>query len=268
MKITKYLICAAMTAALVSCEKEIDFDYHEISPLLVIEGAVSENGTKVALTNTTPMDEPMDKTCLTDAYVTVTDLTEGVTIPLVADADGMFRDATPGVVGHEYELRVERAGKVYTSVRKMLPEARIIGVELNWIRMPYDDVATLDVTFRDNNPAFGDYYWVRLYRNGEAYLWSVVDDRLTVDGVIDEVIMMSRRDTDEEDEKTVLYDGDVITVKVTPISKETAIYLTALANDSNGSPMFSGDFCLGYFSAAQSTSQSVTFHPDEITYFE
>ena len=76
--------------------------------------------------------------------------------------------------------------------------------------------------------------------------------------------MTSRKDTDEEGDDEVLFDGDVMTFTVTQISKEMHDYLEALQNDSNGPAMFSGPRVLGYFLASSPVSRSITFHPDLI----
>uniref|UniRef100_UPI0025B67046 hypothetical protein n=1 Tax=uncultured Duncaniella sp. TaxID=2768039 RepID=UPI0025B67046 len=80
--------------------------------------------------------------------------------------------------------------------------------------------------------------------------------------------LTTRRDTDEEDDDTVLFDGDIITCTIAPISREMHNYLEALQNDSNGPAMFSGDKCLGYFMATSPVSESIAFHPDEIPEFK
>lgn len=85
-----------------------------------------------------------------------------------------------------------------------------------------------------------------------------------MDGVSTFITMTTRRDTDEEDDDTVLFDGDVITVTVSPISLGMHDYLEALQNGSNGPAMFRGDKCLGYFMATSPVSDSIVFHPDEI----
>ncbi len=72
MKYLKYISLAMLPLAC-SCEKELDFKYTDIEPILVIEGYQNEEGSSVALTLTTPMDEPMDHTRLTDASVTIED---------------------------------------------------------------------------------------------------------------------------------------------------------------------------------------------------
>lgn len=247
-----------------SCKKEIDIDYHDIEPLTVIEGQLTQNGAEVRITITTPMDEPMDKTLLTDANVVLTNLTTGEEEYLVTDEKGVFKTATPGIVGNEYELKMSRNGKTYSSRCKMPPAIELLGLEFNWIKMPYDHVAVLQVTFTDDTEETGECYWVRLYRNGEAYMWNLVTDIYASDGIINDVFMTSRKDLDEEDDATALRNGDIVSASVSPISRKMYDYLEAVSSDSNGPQLFEGDFCLGYFLASPVVESSVIFHPDEI----
>ncbi len=247
-----------------SCSKDIDFKYHDIEPLTVIEGELTSMGAKVGITLNTPMDELMDRTRLTDATVTLTDLSDGKSVQLMADDDGYFTDATPGITGHRYRLTVSRQGNSYEMETMMYPATEIIDAAFNWISMPYDKVAVFQVQYLDNPADVGDCYWVKLYRNGEIYSWQEQDDRTASDGVNTFFTMTSRKDTDEEDDDEVLFDGDIMTVTVTPISRDMHNYLEALQNDSNGPFLFSGRLVLGYVLASNPTSRSVTFHPDEI----
>lgn len=254
----------ALCILLAACEKTLDFDYHEIEPLTVIEGELTDEGARIAITLTTPMDEPMDRTCLTDASVRITDLTDGVEYILTADAEGFFRDPTPGIPGHRYRLTAERNGDTYSMETLMYAATEIVEAEFNWISMPYDKVAVFQARYLDNPDETGECYWVKLYRNGEIYSWQEQDDRTASDGVNTFFTMTSRKDTEKEDDDEVLFDGDVMTVSVTPISREMHDYLEALQNDSNGPFLFSGPRALGYFLASTPASRSVTFHPDSI----
>lgn len=78
MKIYNQILAAILMTALTGCEKELDFKYHDIDPIVVIEGELTPDGAKVGITMTTPMDEPMDRTHLTDATVRIEDITEGL----------------------------------------------------------------------------------------------------------------------------------------------------------------------------------------------
>ncbi len=261
------IILSALCIILSGCSKDLDFKYHDIEPLTVIEAELSPDGARVAITLTTPMDEPMDRTRLIDATVTLRDLTAATECTLAADAEGYFRHPAPGIAGHDYRLTVERGGKVYESTTRMYPPTEIVSLEFNWISMPYDQVAVLQAQYLDDPATLQECYWIKLYRNGEIYSWQEQDDRGAVDGIATFFTMTSRRDTDEEDDDEVLFDGDVMTFTVTQISKEMHDYLEALQNDSNGPSMFSGERVLGYFLASSPVSQSITFHPAEIPEF-
>ena len=259
MKRILYILSALPIFA--SCEKELDFHYHDVAAELVIQGELTAEGATVALTLTTPMDEPTDLGRLTDADVVVDDLTDGSTAALSPGADGVYAAAVPGIVGHDYRLRVARGGKTYESTCLMRQAVEIKALEFKWIKMPYDRVAILQVSLTDDSST-DDYYWLRLFRNGEAYLWSVIDDRGAVDGVINEILMTSRKDVDEEDDNKVLVDGDVVGVEIVNISHSMLDYLVALQTDSNGHPQFDGDFCLGYFLASPVAEGEIVDHPD------
>lgn len=264
MKFQSIISAICLTPALVSCEKELDFRYNDIEPLTVIEAELTPDGAKVGITLTTPMDEPMDRTRLTDAVVTLTDLSDGTVYCLHTDSDDFFVDRTPGIVGHDYRLTVEKDGCRYEAETRMYPPVEIESLEFNWIKMPYDYVAVFQGRFHDNKDIDGESYWIKLYRNGKIYQWGEMDDRSAVDGISTFFTMTTRKDTDEEEEDTVLFDGDVITCTVSTISRQMHDYLEALQNDSNGPAMFSGDKCLGYFMASSPVSDSIVFHPDEI----
>ncbi|MDE5645012.1 MAG: DUF4249 domain-containing protein, partial [Muribaculaceae bacterium] len=230
----------------------------------VSEAELTRVGANGGKPSTTPMNEPMDRTRLTDATVTLTDLTDGIAYSLHPDEEGFFVDPTPGIAGHDYQLSVERAGCRYEADATMYAPTEIESLEFNWIKMPYDYVAVFQGRFLDNAAIQGECYWIKLYRNGEIYQWGEMDDRSAVDGISTFFTMTTRMDTDEEDDDTVLFDGDVITCTVSPISRAMHDYLEALQNDSNGPAMFSGDKCLGYFLATSPVSASVVFHPDEL----
>lgn len=261
-----YRLLAALTAvgALSSCEKELDFRYRDIAPLPVIEATLTAEGARVGITLTTPMDEPIDLTRLTDARVMLTDLTAGAAETLEAGADGFFTSSEAGVPGHDYRLDVTRGDATFTTGTRMYPAAEIRSLAFSWVRMPYDDVAVLKCVIADDSAVGGEYYWLKVFRNGEIYEWTEIDDRTSAGGEVSVVTMTSRRDTDEEDDDRVLRDGDVVTVEVCRISRDMHDYLDALQNDSNGPALFSGGRCLGYFMAAVPVSESIVFRPDEM----
>lgn len=263
---------AALTASLLcvitSCEKELDFKYHDIDPLTVIEGELTPGGIKVGITMTTPMDEPMDRSHLTDAEVILSDLTADTSHTLHPDAEGYFTADVTGITGHDYRLTVHRDGCTYLATTSMYGAVEITALEFKWVKMPYDDVAILKCSFTDNPDIDGQCYWLRLLRNGETYQWGVADDRVADGGMISAITMTTRRNPEDDDYDTVLVDGDVVTFTVCPVSRPMYEYIEALTNGANGTGMFDGDLCLGYFMATSPASRTIVFHPDEIDYFK
>lgn len=260
MKQLYYILALALAA--VSCSRNIDFDYIDIEPLTVIEGNLTPDGIKVSLTLTTPMDEPMNRTRLTDAVVTLTDITTGETVTLEPDEENYFANSAPGVVGHQYRLNVARDGHEYSAETQMYGPTEILDARFAWISMPYDEVAVLQAQYVDGAEP-GECYWVRLYRNGEILSWSESDDRVAVDGICSYVDMITRKNPDPDDEDA-LKPGDELTIKICRISRLMHTYLETIANDSNGTKLFSGNRVLGYFLASTPAETTLTYNPDEI----
>lgn len=262
----RLLIIFILTLAflLVSCEKELNFKYNDVESQLVIEAILSEDGSTVSLSQTVPMDDSLSMNQITDAVISVKDITENRTYIFAIDEKGIFYEGTPGIPGHEYGIEVTCNGKYYYSSCMMRQPSYILSLDFQWIKMPYDYVAVLQISFTDPTNTTDDCYWIRLYRNGESYMWLLSDDRKSVNGIISEVTMTSRKNISEEDEATVLRDGDIVSVTVAPISREMYDYLTALQSDSNGPRMFEGDYCLGYFMAAPISKSEIEYSPSEM----
>lgn len=256
-----YMIIAALL--LTGCKKELDLDYHDIDPILVVEGNLTDSHATVSLTLTTPMDEPMMTGRLTDASVSITDLNDGSVTVLAPGDGGLYEAGIGGTAGHDYRLTVERAGKTYVGQCVMQTVVELRDIRFQWIKMPYDEVAVMAVVIADNPATPGDAYWVRIFRNDEVYKWVVTDDRFAVDGQIEVSMMTTRKNPSDPDDEDNLSDGDILTVSVTRIPAHVQTYLTELsAHTIAGPTTFSGDFCLGYFLAAPSVNSSVTFRPD------
>lgn len=265
----KFLFLSALLLPfLASCEKELDFRYHDVESPLVIEAILDEKGSDVALTRTTPMDEPMNLTPLTDARVTLTDLTSGAERLLPLRTDGSFGDDIAGDTGHAYRIDVEFGGKTYSSTDVMRAPTEIVGLEFRWINMAVERMAVLQVSFTGSPAGDDNCYWVRLLRNGEPYKWMVMDSRHATGGVIHSVMMTSPEKEEDADEKNILRDGDIVSALVLPVSRDMLDYLMALEEDSNGPRMWTGDFCLGYFLAAPVAEASIVYRPSEITEFK
>lgn len=256
MKILPLIVCLSLI--LISCEKELDFKYHDIDPVLVIEGRLSQTGANVTLTNTTPMGEPLENITLTDAEVTIKDMTDNVPYYLSPDKDGIFIAEFPVFPRHDYLLSVKRGDKRYESECMLYSAIEIVDLNFNWIQMPYDMVALLNISFRklDDKDAC---YWTRIYKNGTPYKWQLSHGSGAVDGILKQTLFTTRKNPEDENDRSVLKPGDRLEVVISGISLEMYDYLTAIQSDSNGKPMFTGDFCLGYFLASEEAKAEIIF---------
>lgn len=258
-----WIISITAILLLASCEKELDFKYHDIPTIPVIEALLTQNEARVSLTNTTPMNEPLDTTRITTAEMSITDLQEGTLFNLMPDNEGYFTASIPTVYGNTYRLKVVSGGKQFESECLMYPAVEIKNLEFTWIKMPYDMVAVLTISFTELEDRDA-CYWTRIYKNGEPYKWALSHGSGAEDGVLKQSMFTTRENPDDEDSKSVLKEGDVLEVYVTPISLKMYDYLTAIQSDSNGESQFDGDFCLGYFLAAGEACDSITFYPRKI----
>lgn len=259
----RYLFLLLLLPFLTSCEKELDFKYHDVESQFVIEGVISEEGTKVSLSYTVPMNEPLVSEPVIDAEVIMRDLTENISYTLYPE-NGIFNSEISGLPQHTYELTVNHQRKIYKSTCLMRKGVEILELNFQWIKMPYDYVAVLEIisTISDTD---GTCYWTRIYKNGEPYKWLISHGSGAIDGKLSQSTFTTRKNPDDEDDKDNLNEGDVLTVMVWPISLEMYDYLVGISSDSNGPAMFSGDFCLGYFLAAGSAESNITFEPDKIS---
>jgi putative lipoprotein len=257
-----FLFPLLLLALLTGCKKELDLDYRDIPPMLVVEANLTDAGSTVALTQTTPMDEPMDTRRLTDAAVTITDLSDGTVTTLAPDATGTYVGTDCGVTGHDYRLTVEREGAVYTSDCRMQVPVEIADAFFQWIKMPYDEVAVFTIRLVDN-PLTDDAYWVRIFRNGEVYKWAVFEDRFALDGVVEASMMTARKNPPDPDDEDILNDGDVLTITAVRIPAHIYTYLEQLsAHTIAGPTAISGTPpALGYFLASPVTSLTLTYSP-------
>lgn len=261
----KWLFLLLMFPFLTGCEKELDFKYHSVKSQFVIEATLSGEGSKVMLSNTIPMNEAFLEDYITDAEVLLTDLTDDISYTLLPD-NGAYINLTPGIPSHEYELTVNHNGSSYNSRCLMRKGVDILDLKFQWIKMPYDHVAVLEIVSSVSD-VIGTCYWTRIYKNGEPYKWLMSHGSGAIDGKLTQTTFTTRQNPDDKDDKDNLKEGDVLEVRICPISLDMYDYLVGISSDSNGPQMFTGNFCLGYFLAAEISESSIIFNPGEIPYF-
>lgn len=271
-----------LLAFLASCEKEINIDYHEVDPIVVIEGRVTNEGTVVQVRKTRSVNDSVHGTSLPGAGISIFD--DGEEHRLAYDPDdGNYKAELKGTPGHTYRMDVEFEGRHYEATSTMPKPSSIISTDFYWFKI-LDERLLVDVMWAvDPEPEERNYYLYRVDRRSanphiswrmqqRPYRWNVFDDRGTPPGRVyrDIHCMMEQTalDDKEDDWDQILYDGDIIMLQLLTIDQRAYEYfrsLTAGQNQgANPESNISGG-CLGYFMAAGVThADTVVFHRDEV----
>jgi hypothetical protein len=263
---------------LLGCKKEIDFDYNEIAPVVLIEGRVTNEGMAVLITKSRSMQDSVKSKCLSGAEVLVS--WDDGSERLVYDAvSNQYRSSAKGVAGKSYRLSIDFEGQHYEATSQMPLPAPIRSAEFLWQPVLKERLLAYEVWAVDPYPEERNYYWYRMNRlsshphlakfsKAEAYRWSVFDDRGCPPGLLyRDVMCMSERAAEEDEEenwKSILYDGDTITFQLMTIDYPVYDYFASLrAGQSGGANPRSNIVggCQGYFVAGSIT------HADTIVFY-
>ena len=283
MSMRKILYIIIGITALTACEKEIDFDYNEVEPIVTIEGRVTNEGTEVLVTRSRSVYDPVKPKGLQGAEVVVS--ADGQQERLTYDeATGYYRSPMKGRPGTTYRLTVDFEGGHYEATSLMYPPAPFISNEFIWQPINNNRMLAYEVWATDPEPDVRNYYWFRMNRtyhhphfankkSHDAYRWNVFDDRGNPPGRVRRDIMCMNDKTAEDDKEDdwddILYEGDTITLRLMVIDEPTYEYLRSLStgqrNGANPVGNIKGDPCLGYFTAASVThADTLVFSYDGI----
>ena len=272
----------AMALLLTACKKEIDFDYNEIEPIVVVEGRVTNEGTMVMITKSRNVTDSIRGRCQTGAVVTISGggVDEVIAYDPVAQC---YRSPLTGRVGESYRLTVDFEGHRYEGTATMPAAAPILNAGFLWFTMLDERVVVYELWATDSNPDERNYYWFRMDRRShhphfegkqktEPYRWNVFDNRGTKPGLLYRDIMcMSERvaeEDKEEDWDRILYEGDSVMCQLMSIDRATYDYFASLragqGNGANPRSNLTGG-CLGYFTAGSVTrSDTLVFRYEDI----
>lgn len=264
-----------------SCQKEIELDYRDIEPVVSIEGRVTNEQVYVLITRTRSMNDSVKGRGIGGAVVTIS--SEDGTEQLVYDArDGYYRPASgmKGVPGRTYRLDVTLDGHQYSATSTMQSLAPIVSTAFIWQPLFDNGMLWLEMWATDPEPDVRNYYWYRVDRRAkdpkvrqkqgtDAYRWSSFDDRGAINARIYRDIMcvneemMDGQDIEDDQLKSILFDGDTITLQLMTIDRAMFEYYQSLSvgqrMGANPISNISGG-CLGYFAAG-----SVS-HADTVIY--
>lgn len=264
-----------------SCQKEIELDYRDIEPVVSIEGRVTNEQVYVLITRTRSMNDSVKSRGIGGAVVTIS--SEDGTEQLVYDArDGYYRPASgmKGVPGRTYRLDVTLDGHQYAATSTMPRQAPIVSTQFIWQSLLDNGMLMYEMWASDPEPDMRNYYWYRVDRRAkdpkvrqkqgtDAYRWSSFDDRGAINARIYRDIMcvneemMDGQDIEDDQLKSILFDGDTITLQLMTIDRAMFEYYQSLSvgqrMGANPISNISGG-CLGYFAAG-----SVS-HADTVIY--
>jgi len=264
-----------------SCQKEIELDYRDIEPVVSIEGRVTNEQVYVLITRTRSMNDSVKGRGIGGAVVTIS--SEDGTELLVYDArDGYYRPASgmKGVPGRTYRLDVTLDGHQYSATSTMQSLAPIVSTAFIWQPLFDNGMLWLEMWATDPEPDVRNYYWYRVDRRAkdpkvrqkqgtDAYRWSSFDDRGAINARIYRDIMcvneemMDGQDIEDDQLKSILFDGDTITLQLMTIDRAMFEYYQSVSvgqrMGANPISNISGG-CLGYFAAG-----SVS-HADTVIY--
>lgn len=264
-----------------SCQKEIELDYRDIEPVVSIEGRVTNEQVYVLITRTRSMNDSVKSRGIGGAVVTIS--SEDGTEQLVYDArDGYYRPASgmKGMPGRTYRLDVTLDGHQYAASSTMPRQAPIVSTQFIWQSLLDNGMLMYEMWATDPEPDVRNYYWYRVDRRAkdpkvrqkqgtDAYRWSSFDDRGAINARIYRDIMcvneemMDGQDIEDDQLKSILFDGDTITLQLMTIDRAMFEYYQSLSvgqrMGANPISNISGG-CLGYFAAG-----SVS-HADTVIY--
>jgi len=257
--IKKYACLCLSLILLAACEKNIDLEYHQVDPIYVVEGAISNGGSSVRITQTNAMDDNDQSSNISQAKVTITS-DDGKSYNIPYSQNGYYRlISLRGEPGTTYQLDVDLDGHHFTSTSTMQRAPTINGFRFVWKkalseRILFGDLRIQDIPNEDN------WYYMHIYRNGIGYRWAVMNDSQNPNKELQQLFTFFREGSNDSD---VLREGDFLRIQIRAIDQRAYDYLYSmqLMSNTGTNPIqnFTGG-CLGYFSAYHQWTYDVTYH--------
>lgn len=263
------LLTFSLSQLLTSCEKEIDIDYHQVDPLYVAEGLVTQDGstnytkrpTFVRLTTTQDMtDNVSNGHNLMGATIVLSE--DGYVLDTLRYwRNGYYVSDCQGYEGSQYTIDIYLDGNHFQSSSVMQAEPQFSSFRFVWKdvlseRLLFADLKINDISGQNN------YYFMHMYRNGIGYRWAVMDDSHNPGGELQQLFSCTTERNLDKNDDDGLKDGDKIHLEIRSIDRRTYDYFYSMQvmQNSATNPVqnFTGG-CLGYFSACQIVTYDTTF---------
>ena len=263
------LLTFSLSQLLTSCEKEIDIDYHQVDPLYVAEGLITQDGstnytkrpTFVRLTTTQDMtDNVSNGHNLMGATIVLSE--DGYVLDTLRYwRNGYYVSDCQGYEGSQYTIDIYLDGNHFQSSSVMQAEPQFSSFRFVWKdvlseRLLFADLKINDISGQNN------YYFMHIYRNGIGYRWAVMDDSHNPGGELQQLFSCTTERNLDKNDDNGLKDGDKIHLEIRSIDRRTYDYFYSMQvmQNSATNPVqnFTGG-CLGYFSACQIVTYDTTF---------
>ena len=263
------LLTFSLSQLLTSCEKEIDIDYHQVDPLYVAEGLITQDGstnytkrpTFVRLTTTQDMtDNVSNGHNLMGATIVLSE--DGYVLDTLRYwRNGYYVSDCQGYEGSQYTIDVYLDGNHFQSSSVMQAEPQFSSFRFVWKdvlseRLLFADLKINDISGQNN------YYFMHIYRNGIGYRWAVMDDSHNPGGELQQLFSCTTERNLDKNDDDGLKDGDKIHLEIRSIDRRTYDYFYSMQvmQNSATNPVqnYTGG-CLGYFSACQIVTYDTTF---------
>jgi Domain of unknown function (DUF4249) len=255
MKQYRIIVALLLTLSLASCEKVVNVDLKNATPVIVIEGIVDNSGSpaKVLISKTVPFSTNNVYPAVTGAVVKIAD-NLGNNFTLAESPKGTYTNATLiGVPGRTYTLNITSEGKNYTAISTMPQQVAFDTIFQE--KIFFNKVIKLVTASFDDPQGFGNYYnFVQTINGKRNKNIFTLDDLYQDGGTIDNQII---------DQDANLKTGDVVQIEMQCINKVAYRYLVGLQDLSGGNTVPANpdsnisNSALGYFSAHTSEKKTI-----------
>ena len=239
MKRSIFLLPLALLT-LSACEDVIDVNIPKGEPLLVVDGAVTDQPGPyvVKLTKTIPYFDEQALPPVPGAVLTLTD-NEGQRETLREREPGTYETSSfRGKIGNRYTLTIQAEGEEYraeTEIRRTPP--------IDSVRAEFRAATTLDeegyyvLYYGPELPGTGDYYRFKVFRNGQL-LNRPVDLFVRSDELVDGRYIGAFELNNNQGEEETFDRGDSIRVEMNSLPRDYFFFLNEIVTQLNNSGIF------------------------------
>ncbi|MBO9204500.1 MULTISPECIES: DUF4249 family protein [Niastella] len=185
-KAIKYISVVLLGASLTACERVIDLDLPNGSGFPYVDAWITDQpGVQtIKFLKATEYETQSAPEAISDAQITVTDVTTGKSYPFTYANGGYNYDAgaaSIGVVGHSYKLNINWKGEQFEATDELKRSSIIDSVTSEFKKADGEDKEGFYVKLYAHDPTGAvDFTWIRTYRNGEPNHY--VGEMLSADG--------------------------------------------------------------------------------------